>query len=87
MNKIIPMPLTSEEEIVYKWQYRMMGTFYTNLMSLITLADEDNLKKLSQAYPVYVDAYLRYCHENGWWDSVQRKAYELGYPTELSSGN
>ena len=75
-DNIIPMPLTEEEKIIWDWQYKHGGGFYTALMEAISLADKDHLEKIRLGFPIHVKAYERYSHEDGWWDKVQEK---LGY--------
>lgn len=65
--------LTIHEEIICKWQHRMMGDFRTALMKTIALADESNLQRLSLSFPDEVEAFRLYSHQNGWWQSVQKK--------------
>ena len=63
---------TTEEKIIYEWQYRMMGGFYTSLMKTISSADEINLSRLSRAFPEHVSAYRKYIGEHGWWQDARR---------------
>ena len=73
----VPIPLTKEEEIIFKWQYDLMGSFYKNLMKTISLADPDNLLNLSKAFPVHVSAFEKYSTQENWWKMVREKIANL----------
>ena len=70
--------LTEIEKIAIDWQYDRLGGFYKTLMKAISLADEDNLKRLALSFPYHTTAYLKYSNENDWWKKTQEKAYKLG---------
>jgi hypothetical protein len=40
-----------------EYQFHLSGNFYTRLFQAIELADEENLAKLSTAFPQEVEAY------------------------------
>lgn len=70
--------LSKIEQIAIDWQYRRSGDFYTTLMKAIALADETNLDKLAESFPLHVMSYRNFTTVNGWWQKVQEKAYKLG---------
>lgn len=70
--------LEENESFIFKWQYRMLGDFYTSLINSIMLADETNLKRLAKGFPVEVDGYILYTETEGWWREVITKAKNLG---------
>jgi len=49
---------------VIKWQFRALGGFETALAEAIIKADEENLYKLRQGFPVQVDGYRRWAQGN-----------------------
>jgi len=65
--------LTEEERLMWAWQYDQIGDFEDTLMQAICKADEKNLDRLSKGYPDHVSGYIKYAHERGWWETVQRK--------------
>jgi len=67
------MELTAEERLMWNWQYDKMGDFQKALMEAICRADEKNLDLLSLGFPDYVSGYIKYAHERGWFEMVQRK--------------
>lgn len=40
-----------------KYQFRLLGSFFTALFDAISRADEDNLDALAKGFPEEVDAY------------------------------
>lgn len=65
--------LNEEETIAYEWQYGTMGSFYSTLMELLTVADEAHLSLLEEVFPKHVAAYRKYTGISGWWQQVQKK--------------
>ena len=65
--------LTKEEEFIYFWQHRMLGSFMTAIAECISRADRYNLEKLAKGFPMEVEAYKKFTHEDGWWESVEEK--------------
>ena len=61
--------LDNEGAFIYLWQFKMLSGFYAALMDAITKADGDNLDRLREGFPVEVDAYRKYSHTSGWWDT------------------
>lgn len=53
---------TKLESIIFRWQFKLMGGFETKLMDAIVLADEDNIAKLTKAYPDHVLAIIHWRH-------------------------
>ena len=74
MNRIKLEGLSSEEEFVVKWQFRLLGHFKTALAELICLADDENLTRLEGGFPDEVRGYLDYTRTPGWWEMVKKKA-------------
>lgn len=46
--------ITPEEKLVIKWQFRLCGDFETALWDAIKRADEGNLLKLAEGFPLHV---------------------------------
>ena len=63
---------TTQEAIVFEWQFSMMGDFQRSLMTTITLADEENLKKIAQGFPHHVEAFKGWSR-GGLWDRLKIK--------------
>ena len=63
--------LTQADIKVCKWQYKMLGDFYTSLFQTMIKADDDNLDKLEKAFPEEVGAYKRYQRESGYWPRIE----------------
>jgi len=57
---------TTEEAIIFEWQFDMMGSFFKNLMQAIMLADGCNLEKISRSYPHHVEALLQWRNGTLW---------------------
>ncbi len=70
--------LTPEENAVFEWQYGYCGDFRKALWKAIMLADEFNLARLAKGFPTFVEGYIKYTRESGWWQEVQQKAIKLG---------
>lgn len=66
--------LSPEELFIYKWQFRILGSFKTALATLISLADGENTRKLAKGFPVEVEGYRLFSCEDGWWKTVKVKA-------------
>ena len=73
------MALTEGEIFILKWQYNLHGDFKKALVLAIIKADNFNRSRLHKGYPSYVDAYMKYAGEAGWWKTVQKKAKEAGW--------
>jgi len=65
--------LDEYEKAAYKWQYKMNGSFFTNLWAAIVKADNHNLGRLALGFPIEVEAYRRYTGIENWWTNVQKK--------------
>lgn len=66
--------LTDGELFVVEWQYRMLGGFGQALAMCISKADNNNLSKLEMGFPSETRAMKAYMHQDGWWETVQKKA-------------
>lgn len=49
---------TKAEQIIIKWQFRLLGDFQTALMGAICAADEGNLARLALGFPQHVAGYI-----------------------------
>ena len=49
---------------VLKWQWRLYGDFYTALWEAIKRADDENLGRLAQGFPVEVKGFLEWNRGN-----------------------
>ena len=77
MDRDIPC-LTEGEAFIYKWQFRMLGSFKSALRTAIAYADDKNIEKLRVGFPVEVDAWEKYKgKEKGWWNKVQAKVKDF----------
>ncbi|MBW1999381.1 MAG: hypothetical protein JRJ29_15650 [Deltaproteobacteria bacterium] len=65
--------LEPEEAAVVEWQYGYCGGFHTALWDAISLADEINLLRLEQGFPIEVRGYKKFTREQGWWQAVEFK--------------
>lgn len=74
--------LSVEEIICLKWRFRLFGSFYTRLIELIAIADEDNRNQLAIAFPPFVLAYNKYAYEEGFWQKALSKAHSVGFITK-----
>ena len=68
--------LDESEKIVYMWQYKMLGGFKSELMKVISRADNDNLDKLEKGFPDEVIGYRKFSRIAGWWENVENKMSE-----------
>jgi len=73
------MALTEGEIFILKWQYYKHGGFKEALIQAIIKADTINRCKLHMGFPAEVGAYEKYTCEEGWWESVQKKAKKAGW--------
>ncbi len=48
---------TESEKWVISWQFRMLGDFQTALVQAIVRADEGNLERLAQGFPMQVEGF------------------------------
>lgn len=62
--------LTKGEKFIYDWQYRRHGSFDSALAEALSIADGNNLKRLSKGFPEYAEAMDNFHHSAGWWDNV-----------------
>ncbi len=65
--------LTEAEIILYKWQYGILGGFYTSLMQTMMRDDTLNSERLSLAYPSLMKAVNRFRNEEGYWEYIETK--------------
>ncbi len=65
--------LTEAETLLCKWQYNMIGDFYTSLIRAMMRADIHNQAKLSLAYPDLMKVIVRYKTEDGYWQNLQKE--------------
>lgn len=66
--------LTTAEAITIKWWYGHFEWFEKDLMDLIKVADEDNLFRLKQGFPLMVDAVKRVREEPLYLEECKRLA-------------
>lgn len=71
--------LTKGEKFIYEWQFRMHGSFDSALAEALSIADGNNLKRLSKGFPEYAEAMDNFHHSTGWWDNVLNTAGRLHY--------
>ena len=71
--------LTKGEKFIYEWQFRMHGSFDSALAEALSIADGNNLKRLSKGFPEYAEAMNSFHHDEGWWfnvlDTVEENKY------------
>ncbi len=70
------------QTIVIKWQFNMLGGFFSALMLLIAKADDFNKERLRRGFPDHVKAYELFTNEPGWWDATLALAKKLKYIKE-----
>ena len=63
---------TTEETIVFEWQFHMMGGFEQSLMECIGRADVDNLRLLAFGFPNHVAAYEDYTQRDMWQQLTEK---------------
>ena len=68
--------LTQSELFIYMWQQGMLGDFKKSLMRTITLADQSNLSRLEEGFPMEVSGYRCFAYRAGWWQEVEKKVAE-----------
>jgi len=73
MNK----PMTLAEQRLCSWQYGSAGSFVAKFFDLICIADGANIEKLRLAFPEEVATYLRFSHEDEYWDRLEAQ-YKAG---------
>jgi len=66
--------LTEGEKFIVKWQYNMLGSFESALVSVIQRADIINLSRLILGFPEEVEAFLSFGTIKEWWPEVQKRA-------------
>ena len=73
--------LTKGEKFIYEWQFRMHGSLDTALAEALSIADGNNLKRLSKGFPEYAEAMNSFHHDEGWWfnvlDTVDGENYQV----------
>ena len=78
MNATPKVPeIIPEEMLIFQWQYKALPHFETALMDAISLADNTNLNRIAQMYPIHVKGFVLYNTKEGWWDSVQQKLVQM----------
>lgn len=65
--------LTQKELFIYKWQLGILGDFKKSLMHTVTKADESNLSRLEEGFPMEVSSYRCFAYREGWWQEVEKK--------------
>ncbi len=55
-------PWSEPVKWVIKWQFRLLGDFETALVGAIVRADESNLSKLSQGFPLQCAGYREWAY-------------------------
>ena len=63
--------LTKEELEFCFYKRGRSGGFKTKLIETIFAADDNNRKKLAQAFPELVEVIVRYGNERGYWQDLQ----------------
>ena len=74
--------LNAEQQALIEWQYRFCGDFKKALWEAICRADEGNLERLKQGFPVEVSAYLKFSRLPNYWRETVKLAggdIEAGY--------
>jgi hypothetical protein len=72
---IDPTHLDVGEVELIQWQFdSSMGSFKHHLWKTIAAADSSNMKALSAAFPLQVQAYTNYCNQDGYWMDVLTRA-------------
>lgn len=71
-----PVPITEGERSLYRWQYKIAGSFERCLWDAITAADSTNLAAIAQGFPSHVEAYRRYTSEHGYFDELCKRMNE-----------
>jgi len=66
--------LTEGEKFIVKWQYHLLGSFFTALANAIATADRDNQYRLRKSFPEEVSAMIAFKEIDGYWSEVQKKA-------------
>jgi len=69
--------LTEQEMFVLQWQFPRFffrGSFQKAIADAIAYAGDEDLEKLSLAYPKWVAGINCYRHQEGWWDALKVKA-------------
>jgi len=74
MQRIKLEGLSTEEEFIVKWQFRLLGDFKKALIECIMRADDENLARLECGFPDEVRGYLDYTRTPGWWGILKKKA-------------
>lgn len=74
--------LDTWQTIAIKWQFHMLGGYFSLLMQQIAKADTDNMTRLRRGYPDHVKAYELFMSEPGWWDKTLVIAKQKGYVKE-----
>jgi hypothetical protein len=59
----------------------MHGSFDSALAEALSIADGNNLKRLSKGFPEYAEAMNSFHHDEGWWfnvlDTVDGENYQV----------
>ena len=74
--------LDEEQRALVEWQYRMCGDFRRALWKAIIYADDGNLERLRQGFPIEVSAFLKFSRQSGYWPATVKLAggdVEAGY--------
>jgi hypothetical protein len=66
--------LNDEERVIIDWQYRLCGDFKRTLFAAIAAADDDNLERLGNGFPIEVSAFLKFQRSPHWWRATCEKA-------------
>lgn len=67
--------LTEGERFIFNWQYRLEdeNSFKGLLAKLLSKADSNNLRKISQGFPDEANAMYNFHNTDGWWAKVEDK--------------
>jgi len=74
--------LDAEQRALVEWQYRMCGDFKAALWKAITLADDENMKKLKICFRTKCNAYEKFSRQSCYWPATVKLAggdVEAGY--------
>ena len=65
--------LTRGEKFIVDWQYGNPSHFKKALKKLMVESDNENLGKLSLAFPDEGEAFRNYRHTPGWWEKLDER--------------
>ena len=82
LNQVEFSRLSPDEEAVFRWQYgyHEKWTFWWLFWETVKQADDFNMLRLEQGFPVEIQGLRQYRTQEGWWQEVERKAVDRLLP-------